>query len=294
MIFLALAVWACCFAGDKANSKFAPVARFVPPWNFPQLEVADNCTRLCGMQNALYLSVDYGCVGRDHAQLASGDGMAIEKVSFCPDKTVIKTWTVAEELEFEAVYLNLEELEQSELDVFYDLALEREMKLSVHRWSMLLQEEINIPQDRRRATYVEGSSNDWSCFGGNGGAWTEFGGGRPMYLICRHGRYINRFEFAFDLGIYGWGNSWLKGGGFGGSTISSTSLPDCITYINIRAGRYVDAIRFFGDYDYTPCHGGYGGEMYALFAPSGKCLGDIGMRTGALVDKICFKFNVSK
>jgi len=294
MIFLGLAVWACCFAEDEANSKFAPVARFVPPWNFPQLEVADNCTILCGMWNALYLSVDDGCVGRDHAQLASGDGTAIGKVSFCPDKTVIKTWTVEEELEFEAVYLHLEELEQSELDVFYDLALEREMKLSVHRWSMLLQEEINIPQDRRRSTMVEGSSTDWSCFGGNGGAWTHFGGGRPTYFICRHGRYIDRCEFAFDLGPYGFGYNWLKGGGFGGSTISSTSLPDCINYIMIRAGRYVDAIRFFGDSYYSPYLGGTGGALYALFAPSGKCLGDIGMRTGALVDKICFKFTISK
>jgi len=225
--------------------------------------------------------------------------MAIGKVSFCPDKTVIKTWTVEEELEFEAVYLNLEELEQSELDVFYDLALEREMKLSVHRWSMLLQEEINIPQDRRRTTEVDGSSTDWSCFGGNGGAWTQFRGGRPMYLICRHGSYINRFEFAFEftgsLGMFDlWRNNWLKGGGFGGSTESSTSLPDCINFIIIRAGSYVDGIRFFGDSDYTPYLGGRGGAEYNLFAPSGKCLGDIKMRTGSLVDKICFKFNVSK
>jgi len=293
MIFLGLAVWACCFAEDEANSKFAPVARFVPPWNFPQLEVADNCTILCGMWNALYLSVDDGCVGRDHAQLASGDGTAIGKVSFCPDKTVIKTWTVEEELEFEAVYLHLEELEQSELDVFYDLALEREMKLSVHRWSMLLQEEINIPQDRRRATAVDGSSTDWSCFGGNGGAWREYRGGRPAYLMCRHGRYIDRFEFAFAHEFYLNGDYWLRGGGSGGG-MSSTSLPDCITYIIIRAGRYVDAIRFFGDSDYTPYYGGTGGALYALFAPSGKCLGDIGMRTGALVDKICFKFTISK
>jgi len=294
MIFFALAVWACCFAAEIANSKFAPVTRFVPPWNFPQLEVADNCTILCGRWNALYLSVEYGCVGRDHARLAYGDdGTATGKVSFCPDKSVIKTWTVDEELEFEAVYLIIEELEKSELDVFNEMALEREMKLSAHPWHMLLQEEIDIPQDRRRTTMVDGSSTDWSCFGGNGGGpWIGYQGSRPIHLICRHGWYIDRFEFAFADAFYT-GNNWLRGGGFGGG-MSSTSLPDCIDYIIIRAGKYIDAIRFFGGEDYTPYFGGSGGALYALFAPSGKCLGDIQMKTGRLVDKICFKFTISK
>lgn len=285
MIFVALALWACCFAKERANSKSAPVTRFVQPWNFPPLEVAEDCTILCGSWDALYLSVDYGCIGRDDTRLANGDDAAATgKVSFCPDKTVIKAWTVGEELEYEAVYLISEELEQSELDVFNEMAVEREMKLSVHPWHMLLQQEINAPQDRRRVATRMGSSTSWSCFGGNGGGWREHQGGRPTYLTVRHGSFIDRLEFRFADG-------GLVGGGGGGGGQSSTALPNCIHYIYIRAGRYVDGIQFIGGTSSTPYYGGHGGADFALFSPSGTCLEGIKMKTGRFVDQICFKFN---
>jgi len=297
MIFVVVAVWACCFAEERANLKSVPVTRFLPPWNIPQVEVADNCTMLCARWNELYFSDDYGCVGRDDARIAHGDdSAATTKLSFCPDKTAIRPWTVDEELEFEAVYLISGELEQSELDVFNELTVEREMKLSVNPWHMLLQEEFNVPQDRRRATLVDGSSTDWSCFGGNGGgAIVGHQSSRPTHLIVRHGNFINRVEFSFARhrfsGMFGY--EGVRGGGTGGD-VTYTALPDCITYIFIRAGRYVDALRFFGDADHTPYLGGYGGADFALFAPSDKCLGGIRIKTGSLVDKICFLFNYSK
>lgn len=282
MIFVALALWAC-FANENANSKFAPVTRFVPPWNFPQLEVADNCKISCGRWNALYLSVDYGCIGRDHAAYGD-DAMATGMVSFCPDKTVITTWRVDEELEFEALYLISAELEQSELDVFNEMTVEREMKLSVHPWHMLLQEEIDVPQDRRRISSVSGSTTSYKCFGGDGGSWREHVGSRPNWLGVRHGSFIDRFEFKFD------GDGLMGGGGSGGG-YSSTNLSGCIHYIYIRAGRYVDGIQFSIGSWVSSYYGGHGGADYALYAPSGTCLRDIKMKTGRLVDKICFRFN---
>jgi len=278
MIFAALTLWACSFAKDNANSKLAPLTRFVPPWNFVQLEVADNCAISCGSWNALYLSADYGCVGRDHA--AYGD----DKVSFCPDKTVIKTWTVDEELEYEAVYLISAELEPSELDDFNEITVEREMKLSVHPWHMLLQEEIDVPQDRRRVNSVSGSTSSYSCFGGNGGAWRQHEGSRPNWVGVRHGSLIDRLEFKFD------GNGLMGGGGSGGG-YSSTDFPGCIHYIYIRAGRYVDGIQFSSGSWVSPYYGGHGGGEYALYSPSGTCLRDIKMKTGRLVDQICFRFD---
>jgi len=287
-MFFAVAVWAC-FAQENGIAKSAPVTRFLPPWDFSQLEVADNCTILCGEWSALYLSVDDGCVGRDHAGLDKGvDAAAIEKVRFCPDTKVIQPWKVEEELEFEAAYMISEELEQSERDVLNEMAAEREMKLSVHPWHMLLLEEIDVPQDRRRSIKtMYGSTSSWSCFGGNGGGWRQHLGSRPTHLTVRHGGFIDRLEFSFaNGGMFG-------GGGFGGG-VSSVSLPNCIYYIEIRAGRYVDGLKFLGDTGMTPYYGGQGGGLYALLAPSGKCLGDIKMKTGGFVDQICFKFNVSR
>lgn len=286
MIFVALSLWAYCFAKEKANSKSAPVTRFVQPWSVPQLEVADDCTILCGMWNALYASVEYGCVGRDQARLANGeDAAATGKISFCPDKTVIKPWTLEEELEFEAVYKISAELEQSELDVFNEMEIEREMRLSVHQWHMLLQEEIVVSQDRRRAaSVVWGSSTDYSCFGGNGGSWKTYTGSRPTGVTVRHDWVISRFEFTFpDNGLL------AVGGDLGG--VDSTSFPDCIDYIYIRAGKYIDGIRFSGGTYFSSYYGQYGGAEYIVLAPDGRCLGNIKMKTGRLVDMICFQFN---
>jgi len=288
MLFLAVAVWACCFAQEKGNAKSAPVTRFLPPWDFPLLEVADNCTILCGEWSALYLSVDDDCVGRDDARLDNGvDAAAIEKVRFCPNSNVIQPWKVEEELEFEAAYMVSEEFEQSELDVFNEMAAEREMKLSVHPWHMLLQEEIDVPQDRRRVTTLMGSTSSFRCFGGNGGGWRQHLGSRPTRLTVRHGGFIDRLEFTFA-------NGGMFGGGGRGGGVSSVSLSNCIHYIYIRAGNYVDGLQFLGEKGMTPYYGGRGGGEYSVLAPSGKCLGDIKMKTGGFVDQICFKFNVSK
>jgi len=194
---------------------------------------------------------------------------------------------VEEELEFEAAYMMSEEMEQSERDVFYEMAAEREIKLSVHPWRMLLQEEIDVPQERRRVNTRMGSASSFSCFGGNGGGWRQHLGSRPTHLTVRHGAFIDRLEFSFaNGGMFG-------GGGFGGG-VSSVSLSNCIYYIEIRAGRYVDGLKFLGEKGMTPYYGGQGGGLYALLAPSGKCVGDIKMKTGRFVDQICFKFNVSR
>merc|ERR1719285_523381 len=79
--------------------------------------------------------------------------------------------------------MNSEEMEQTERDVFYEMAAEREIKLSVHPWRMLLQEEIDVPQERRRVNSRMGSASSFSCFGGNGGGGLDhLGAGLVAHL----------------------------------------------------------------------------------------------------------------
>jgi len=255
---------------------------FVEPWKIPSIKVSKDCTNLCQDWAAPYL-FENNCIGLDGATLSvdgNADGNADAK--FCPDKTAIEEWTVGEELEFEAMYLYSETLDESEFQILQELAIERKMKLAVHPWQRYLPNEVQETQDRRR---IQGSAYSYKCFGGNGGSWRWYEGGiRPTQLRVRSGRYVDRLEFTFA-------NNWvLSGGGTGGSYYFS-SMPSCTTFVVVKSGVLVDAIQFLSQGYETGLYGGSGGGTYAIVAPSGRCLGDIKMRTGSLIDQICLKFN---
>jgi len=275
------------FATEEGTKSAAALATpFVTPWNIPSIKVANDCTSLCKDWAAPYFSFDKGCIGLEGANL-SGDGDAVEvvDVKFCLDKTAIQAWTVGEELEFEALYLQSGTLEESELQIFQEIVVEREMKLAVHPWQMLLPNQIYDPQDRRR---IQGSAYSYRCFGGFGGGWRRYEKGvRPTRLRVRSGTIIDRLEFTFA------NNQVLVGGGFGGG-YSYTVLPSCTTIVFIRSGSFVDGIQFLSQGDETQYYGGSGGGTYVLVAPRGKCLGDIMMKTGSKVDRICVKFNANE
>merc|ERR1719249_170132 len=79
-------------------------------------------------------------------------------------------------------------------------------------------------------------------------------------------------------------------GGNGGG-YSYTYLPSCTTIVLIKSGSLVDALQFLSQGYETRYYGGSGGGTYVLVAPRGRCLGDIKMKTGSLVDRICLRFN---
>jgi len=268
--------WAHCFASE---GKSVSTTQFVEPWNIPQLEVDDDCIKLCDDWSTLYFSSEYdSCVGEDGVSLSKKAG----NISFCPNKETVVAWTRDEEYEFQAFFQQKEKLEKSELKIFYQRMHERKMKLSVHQWQMLPPAEINvIPEDRRR---VQGSYSSYRCFGGNGGSWRWFERRkRPYKVTVRAGAVIDRLEFYYRGSI-------LSGGGYGGRA-HSHSLPSCTTIVFIKSGSLVDAIQFLSQGYETRYYGGSGGGSYVVVAPRGRCLGDIKIRTGGLVDRICVKFN---
>jgi len=281
MLFTLIVLSSATEEGSKAAPALA--TPFVEPWNIPSIKVDNDCTSLCQDWAAPYFSFDDGCIGLGGTNL-SGDGDTVEvaDAKFCPDKTAVQAWSVGEELEFEALYQHSSTLEESELQSFQEMVVEREMKLAIHPWHMILQNQIHDPQGRRR---IQGYTHKFRCFGGGGGGWRSYEKGvRPIHLWVRSGALIDRLEFSYADG------GKLSGGGSGGG-YSSISLPSCISLVYIRWGALVDGIQFFGDGSQTPYYGGHGGGSNIVVAPPGRCLGDIKMKTGALVDQICLKFN---
>jgi len=273
-----------CFAtAEDTQSVAVPTTRFVKPWNIPAIEVSDECTKFCEDLAALYLSFDDGCVGLNETELSAyGNPPDMVDSRFCPDKAVIGAWRLEEELEFEALYLRSQMLEESEQDIFHEMAFEREMKLAVHPWQMLLQSKISDPQDRRR---VQGSTYHYRCFGGSGGRWRwNERRTRPMKVRVQSGSLIDRLEFTYRDGRV------LSGGGRGGGRYYS-NLPSCTNIVLVKSGVLVDAIQFLSQGYETAYYGGHGGGTHVVVAPQGRCLGDIKMKTGTLVDRICLKFN---
>lgn len=281
MLFTLIVLSSATEEGTKSATALA--TPFVEPWNIPSIELDNDCTSLCQDWAAPYFSFDKGCIGLGGTNL-SGDGDAVEVADpkFCPDKTAIQAWSVDEELEFEAFYQHSSTLEESELQRFQEMVVEREMRLAIHPWHMILQNQVHDPQDRRR---IQGSAYSYRCFGGGGGGWRWHEKSvRPTKVRVRSGSLIDRLEFTFA------NNQVLSGGGWGGRD-SVTSLPSCTTIVLIKSGSLIDGIQFLSQGYETPYYGGSGGGTYVVVAPQGRCLGDIKMKTGSLVDHICLKFN---
>jgi len=272
-----------CFAtAEDTQSVAVPTTPFVQPWNIPAIEVSDDCTRLCEDLAALYLSFDDGCVGFNETELDAYGNSPLVDSRFCPDKAVIRAWRVEEEMEFEALYWRSQMLEESEQEIFHEMVFEREMKLAVHPWQMLLQNKIYDTQDRRR---IQGSTYNYRCFGGSGGSWRwNERRVKPVRVRVQSGSLIDRLEFTYRDGRV------LSGGGTGGRRYH-TNLPSCTTIVLVKSGSLIDAIQFLSQGSETSYYGGHGGGTYVVVAPQGRCLGDIKMKTGSLVDRICLKFN---
>jgi len=266
---------------EDSQTVVAATTSFVNPWNMPAIEISDDCTTFCEDWMAPYFSSDHGCVGLNSVTSGDDNETAIATI-FCPDKALIEQWTVAEELEFEGLYQYIESFTTAEQDVFKQLQVEREIKLSVNPWQML-PNEIRDSVERRR---IQGSSRWFRCFGGHGGAngVSYRAAVRPTRVTVRSGRYVDRLEFTFSNGHR------LHGGGRGGRQYTRW-LPRCTTIVLIKHGAFVDAIQFLSQGYETPYFGGHGGATSVVVAPRGRCLGSISMNTGALVDRICLKFN---
>jgi len=269
-----------CFAIQKSlPALVAPAKQFISPWNIPKIDTSDKCTRLCGDWRAPYLSGDV-CVGFD-STLDDGEAAASTDILFCPDKAIIEPWTIGSELECESLFQYIQLLDKSELDVLKQMIAERKMKLSVNPWQML-PNEVYESQEKRR---IQGSQSSYRCFGGNGGGRGAYERGvRPSTVRVRSGLLIDRLDFTYP------NHGRLVGGGSGGGEHYHI-LPDCITIVLIKSGRFIDSIQFLSQGSESPRYGGNGGGTYVLVAPPGKCLGDIVMRAGRVVHKICLKFN---
>jgi len=272
MMFVAL-FWAPCLAREGANSLSAPLSTFVQPWEISQRQV-DDCTTFCREWTTPYFSSDRGCVGYDEST-DRGD------ILFCPDKAAIKAWTVDQEREFEAIFSRSERLDKSELEMFRLLMLEREKRLSILPMQML-RGSSEVPQGRRR---VQGSHSSYTCVGGTGGHWEWYDKGkRPTRLAVRSGSLIDRLEITYSDG------SVLAGGGYGGG-LDYHNMPSCTTIVLIKSGSVIDSIQFLTQGYETDRYGGNGGDTDVVVAPKGRCLGDIRLKVGSLVDRICLKFN---
>jgi len=272
MMFVAL-FWAPCLAREGANSLSAPLSTFVQPWEISQRQV-DDCTTFCREWTTPYFSSDRGCVGYDEST-DRGDML------FCPDKAAIKAWTVDQEREFEAIFSRSERLDKSELEMFRLLMLEREKMLSILPMQMV-RGSSEVSRGRRR---VQGSHSSYTCFGGNGGYWEWYDAGkRPTRIAVQSGSLIDRLEITYSDG------SVLAGGGSGG-VLRYHNMPSCTTIVLVKWGSVIDSIQFLSQGYETDRYGGNGGDTDVVVAPVGKCLGDIKIKVGSLVDRICLKFN---
>jgi len=270
MPFVAILL-AVAFASEDSETLPAPVTSYVAPWEIELMKADDRCTQLCQEWSALYFSLKHGCVGHDV------DGPKV----FCPDTEVVEEWTVDDEREYEAMHSYSGQLDISEREMFRDLTSERTMKISVHPWINHLPEH-GVSDARRRM----GSSTIYTCHGGNGGGEHSYEQDvKPYAMSIRHGALIEAITFEYANG------DTLTGGGNGGD-LSYEVLPDCINVVVLRSMVFLDSIQFIGNGEMTERYGGYGGGLHVIVAPTNKCLGDIKIRSGTLIDKICLKFNV--
>jgi len=271
----------------------------VEPDTIEQKQISDNCPQFCtDWRNPFYTKGVGGCVALDinsEVLIESGDYL------FCPDEKTIRSWTTEDELEYKAFLEILETLTNSEYEVLKKLVKERELRLSVHPWDMKITVESQggdnfrrLPEIgviRRRANSY-GSRHSFSCFGGNGGAYRHYFslGQRPLWVFVRHGALLDRLHFGYP------GYDVVGGGHGGGSDFHRFNVyrkgKGCIRQVKLRSGTLLDGIMFNGDsLAQTRWYGGHGGGYHVINAPRNSCLGDIRLRTGAVVDQICLRFN---
>jgi len=172
---------------------------------------------------------------------------------------------------------------------------------------------------RRRTQYW---TENKMCFGGSGGGWRDecydavggalmhqsFCSGSPLEIDIRYDKFVNYM-------VVGYGNPHpdvddpivgFKSGGENRAPKKASikvhpHMHNCITAVAVRSGAVVDAIKFISAPPGRPkistgWIGGSGGQSH-LMIPEWRgseikpnCLKEIRVKTGTIVDRICFTF----
>lgn len=157
---------------------------------------------------------------------------------------------------------------------------------------------------RRRYTTV-GSADSFYCYGSsNLGAWASYYNfnKKPSFAVARYTNAIGRLRIYYK---HKTGKYYYVGGGTGSGEnryFNFETLPShCVDRVDIhltwdsRKGGYtLNRISFHGGRK-SIWLGVATGRYYKLKAPSGRCLGDVRMRTGKHgVNYLCLRFNADK
>jgi len=281
-MFFTAFVWVLAYASKGT----ARTTQLVAPWEMKLIEADNNCPKLCGNWSALYLFNDE-CV--DGEMVLDTDGVKIVvagDASFCPDKNAVVAWTVDEEQVYEAAYMLSEGLMNSERKIFELMTLERKMRLSVHPWQKVETQEIHNLLARR----MQARDGKFKCIGErtNERVKHKFGTA-PEKVTIQYGTWINHIEMKFPVETMVGGDETDDG------AIISKKLPECVAIALVnKDGDYLTGLQFFGHGKETKFLGEDSGDSFVIVAPQGKCLGDMRLRYGDYLNRICFKFNVDE
>jgi len=264
-----------------ASATKARTAEWVSPWAMEVIEPYSDCAQLCGNWSALYLT-DKGCKGND---MVIGDNQ-----QFCPNMDEVEAWTVDDEKIYTNMYHRADELSIGELEILERMSFERMMKLSVHPWQKFQFKEIRSLMERRRK---QASSTSFRCIGSGPGVnerSKHYLGERPTKVTLEFKDedgedIISYFEMKYPSGK-------MYGGGEDDGTVKKKKVPACTTIVFGKTDNvHVNALNFLSQGKETKLMGEDINESVILVAPSGYCLGDMRMRHGDLVDRLCFRFN---
>jgi len=263
----------------------ARAIEWVSPWEIELVEHYGDCAQLCGNWSALYLSNGV-CKGEN---MVTG-----ETQHFCPDMDVVEAWTVDNEEGYAAMYHRVDELLMSERMIFERMAVERKMKLSVHPWQQFDLKKVRSLVERRRK---QASATSVRCVGKPkkiGTKRTHYDGDKPekvaLEFQVRDGvKYISNFEIKYP-------SRNMKGGTPDeGAESIKRGLADCVSIVFTKANNLgVNALNFMTQGRETRLMGDDINESTVLVAPKGKCLGNMRMRYGDFVNRLCFMFNTDE
>jgi len=158
---------------------------------------------------------------------------------------------------------------------------------------------------RRRITYRihTGSANHFSCYGSNQGKWAPAFNfhQRPFAALVRTTTTTGIGRLLFYYKIESTGKSYYVGGGVGGTHNRFMSFglspSGCIDRMDFRLDSRLtlNGMRLFFGSKYLNWYGSQVGYYYSVRAPTGRCLGDVRMRTSVLgVNYLCLRFNAYK
>jgi len=156
---------------------------------------------------------------------------------------------------------------------------------------------------RRRVIYRlrVGSPNYFTCYGSNLGTWAPAYNfhQRPFAALVRYTTGIAHLRFYYQFETTG-KSYYVGGGSYGvhGRFMNFAQLPgSCIDRMDLRLDSQLNlnAMRIYGGLTSFHWFGSQVGNYYIVRAPSGRCLGDVRMRTrGSGISYMCLRFNAYK